>query len=58
MIDFRSDTVTRPSPDKEIRVTGGDRPFYGRPGKRLRWVTHLDVSPADIEQALTLAADF
>lgn len=44
--------------DKEIRVTGGDSPFDGRPGKRLRWVTHLDVSRTDIEQALTLAADF
>ena len=43
---------------KEIRVTGSDRPFDGRPGKCLRWVTHLDVRRDDIEQALTLAAEF
>lgn len=43
---------------KAIRVASGDRPFGGRPGKRLRWVTHLDVSGADIEQALAFVADF
>ncbi len=43
---------------RDIRVTCSDQRFDRRPGKRLRWVTHLDVSRADVEYALAWAADF
>jgi len=43
---------------RNIRLTCSDQRFDGRAGKRLRWVTHLDVSRADVEYALAWAADF
>ena len=47
-IDLRSDTVTNPSPGMRLSAYGP---------RRLRAVTHLDVSRADVERAARIILD-
>jgi threonine aldolase len=42
----------------QVRVTGGSQRNGGRLQKRIRWVTHLDVGAADVEQALRVVAQY
>ncbi|MCF8198748.1 MAG: low-specificity L-threonine aldolase [Sulfuritalea sp.] len=42
----------------DIRVTGGYQRSKDLTLKRIRWVTHLDVGPADVERALATVEKF
>lgn len=42
----------------DIKVTAGTQRVRDQTLRRLRWVTHLDVSRQDVEEALRIIADF
>jgi threonine aldolase len=43
---------------KNVKVTSGNQRLKDRMVQRVRWVTHLDVNRADVEQAFQVVADY